>query len=485
MNITTVVGLIGMLSTSPEVDFSEYLKSTSYYEQYFAKVNNINDWNSYIKYHKSREIREKKNTSGDEIIDLMVYLNNKYSNYYWIRDDEKCALTSDVSNAIPVEVGIENIYDEHEFDIGINKAGLSDFTSYGGCGPIATIGILDYFSRYLGYKEIIKNPNNAEERIELITEVLNKTKFLSSSTYNSTGVSPFNYEDTFEKILKIRNLKNIINVSNHVTLFGSKLEKNWDLVVENINKGLPVTLCTGENGGEGAFSNHYTNIYGYETWKGMPRNGEEILTKRFIKARLNYGQFQEFYCDANILDIGLMSLITYDVNYNNSYQFKALDFAEEFVNTKGQGEYFFQEKSSSVNLINGLVLDTKRLRTSYIENKYLVLSPYRKNAGTAYLDITFPTSVSKMTYTSSMWSSKEGANLEKFKIQYYEDNEWKDHIEVKLNELTTLRDYQENFTLLFPKNVNRIRFYATYPNRIEETNKGRICLDNFVVEYNE
>jgi hypothetical protein len=278
-------------------------------------------------------------------------------------------------------------------------------------------------------------------------------------------------------------LSNIISSTDQWTLFGGQQENYWKQIVENIDNGLPVTLFTGMVCGDGDFSKHYTNIYGYETWTGLCKDNNEKIIKNFIKARLNWGRSSEYYCDADILNCGQLGIITYDVNYNNNYKFYDYDFAEEFVNTNMQGQYFFYTINEPVYLTNGKVLKTSRLRTSYIENQYLVLSPNKKNAGTSYLDITFPNYVSKLSFTASMWSNLEGAINEDFKIQYY-DNGWMNHVNIDTYNLSTLKNYPNSFQLLFPKDTNRIRFYATYSNPTSDRNKGRICLNNFKVEYN-
>ena len=48
-------------------------------------------------------------------------------------------------------------------------------STYGGCGPIAMMGIMHYFSSTLGYSEIINNPKDSAQRIELAYDVLSNT----------------------------------------------------------------------------------------------------------------------------------------------------------------------------------------------------------------------------------------------------------------------------------------------------------------------
>lgn len=103
-------------------------------------------------------------------------------------------------------------------------------------------------------------------------------------------------------------------------------------------------------------------------------------TKTFIKARLNWGRGTEYFCDADILNCGQLGIITYNINYSNVYTFNDYDFADEFTNDAGGGQYFFDSIHTPVSLSNGKIIQTTRLRTSYNENEYLVLSPNRKKA---------------------------------------------------------------------------------------------------------
>lgn len=492
-NLLVLLHLISLVSSNSTIEFSELVNHGTSNDISFANENSIADWDDYEEYmvmqmEQSNNTLKKRKGDGsdgsvsDSITNVEDYFNDNYSDFNWIRDEEQCGLTSDVSNHIPIEMQ-SPIFPTSDIDSAIIAAGVENETSYGGCGPIASLGIMDYFARYLGYDEIINDPTDSDKRVILASEVLSHTNFSIFGGTNNTLVWPWDYSSCFNTVMSNHGLSNIISASDQWTLFGGQQTNYWDQIKENIDDGLPVTLFTGMACGDGDFSQHYTNIYGYETWIGIPDDGGERLTKTFIKARLNWGRSSEYYCDADILNCGQLGIITYDVNYSNTYSFYDHDFAEEFVNDAGGGQYFFYTISEPVSLSNGKTLQTTRLRTSYIENEYLVLSPKRQDAGTAYLDITFPNAVSKLSFTASMWSGLEGAINENFKVQYY-DGGWQNHISIDPYDLSTLKDYPDSFQLLFPKDTSRIRFYATCSNPSGDRNKGRICLDNFMVKYN-
>lgn len=99
-----------------------------------------------------------------------LYLKNKYGTQNWNKGEHNT--TETVSNGIPIEMQGENHYEESVIKEICSELGLK--TTYGGCGPIAMIGMADFFARYLGYTEIIENPNDVEQQKELIREFLDK-----------------------------------------------------------------------------------------------------------------------------------------------------------------------------------------------------------------------------------------------------------------------------------------------------------------------
>ncbi len=491
-NIFLLANLIPLAFTEPICDFSIMIEHASQHDLQIMEQNSINDWESYFNYLANEGIyvndnSDIKRVSGSDdvssaITDPESHLNENYKDYYWIMDEDNSALTSDVSNAIPIEMQT-TLFPTEDIEAAVIVANVEEYTSYGGCASIASLGILDYFARYLDYKEIINDPTDTNERIILASTLLSHTDFSGFGDVDETLIWPWSCCSAFNEVIKHKGLGNQIVANDQWTLVGGKKSTYWKQIKKNINEGIPVTLCTGMESGNGLFARHYTNIYGYETWVGIPNNGGERLTKQFIKARLNFGESDEYYCDAEILDCAQTALITYKLNYNDSYTFSDSDFANYFVNQSGSGQYFFYNIDTPVTLPNGKIIQTSRLRTSFIENEYLVMSPNRKDAGTAYLDITFPHNISRLSFDSSMWSSLEGAIYESFSVQYFKDGEWIDQKIIDPYELSTLKSEPENFIVLFPKTTNRIRFYATHRKPTGDKNKGRICLDNFDVSY--
>lgn len=95
--------------------------------------------------------------------------------------------------------------------------------------------------------------------------------------------------------------------------------------------------------GGGVFGKHYTNIYGYQKWIGYDSNGNHH-EKYLLEARINDGNSTAWYCDDNILDTGMMGIIYYDINYNHTDYFSAVDFSS-FVNDNGRDSIFTTTKT--------------------------------------------------------------------------------------------------------------------------------------------
>lgn len=420
------------------------------------------------------------NDVSQSILDPEQYLKDEYGDYTWHKVSKR--LTSDVSNAIPLNMKGQD-FPASDFDEAVDRSGIS--SSYGGCGSIAMVGIFDYFARYLGYDTIMRDPTLSEDRIRLVTDV-----FREVSQFNvgkDTIVFPWDYKSACDTLIKRYGLKDVISCDSKGTLLSGGIKGDLlKIITEKIDEGLPVTMYTGLLSGSGNFAEHYTNIYGYEKWVGSKSNGE-VETKYLLEARLNlpWANDNIYFCDDDILDTGMMGIIYYDINYENSHSIVASDFAEEFVNSAGQGQYFYYEKTTPVTTASGYTFNTSRLRCSYIENQYLVLSTNRSGVVDAYLELDLPNYVQRLTFTSSLWSSMEAmGDNGHFSIQIYKGNQWQDYIVYDVKSMSLLKNYPNSHLVLFPIDTTKIRFYAKHDSPSGDRNNGRIVIDNIVIEYN-
>ena len=129
-------------------------------------------------------------------------------------------------------------FSKEDIDEAVLRAGVSNQTSYGGCGPIAAIGILDYFARYMGYNEIMENSTDSESRIQLATEVFKNTDYSILGNQEDTLVWPWAIADAFNEVIKNHGLENIITAEADWTLFAGSKEKFLNKLKSNLKREL-------------------------------------------------------------------------------------------------------------------------------------------------------------------------------------------------------------------------------------------------------
>lgn len=141
-------------------------------------------------------------------------------------------------------------------------------------------------------------------------------------------------------------------------------------------------------------------------------------------------------------------------------------------------QYFFYEKSANHN-INGFAFDTKRLRTGYIEEQYVNLSPNRNNAGLAYLEFDFQVPIYEISVYLSYWSASERYTLgvDSAYLQYMDKNgNWVTLLDILNGHLPTDRNTPKYFEYDIVEGTQKIRFIATKVTPNSDRNKGRICI---------
>lgn len=262
--------------------------------------------------------------------------------------------------------------------------------------------------------------------------------------------------------------------------------KKIEKVTNSIDSGLPATIYTAM-AGTGQMANHYVNAYEYQIWTGLDADGSRLANMVF-KVRLNWGKEQSYDCymDADLLKEPCTGVIYYTVA-GAHHLIRPSDFAKDFVNSNGQGQYFFYEKTASITTAEGLKIGTSRLRCSYIENEYLVLSAYRADAGLAYLEMDFDIGVKAINFDVSLWSGIERLGDDAYAKLYYKDADgnWLEAMELNLLTLSTSKAYPDNFYLTFPENTNGIRFEVYDANPSGDRNRGRVVLGDMIVFFSE
>lgn len=392
--------------------------------------------------------------------------------------------TEDVHGFKPIEMKGAS-FPEEDILSAIETSGSK--STYGGCGPIAMMGIMDFYARYFDYTTIMKDPYLSTCRRLLAHDILsNTTTYEIGFNEKSTFTMPGNYVQGFSKVMKLYGLDKQIT-AKATSIFGAPTKDELvSMAIESIDKGIPVTLYTGPFVGSGHFNAHYVNIYKYKTLTGKNSKNEPI-SKTVFCARLNWGLDDgEYYVDGDILDHGYCGLITYEVLNKNSL-IRPEDFSKAFVNSNGQGQYFFYEKKADIITSKGLELNTNRLRCGYIENQYLVLSAKRENAGLAFLEMNYDLTVTAMTYELALWSGLEELNIMEsdVRIEYKTlSGEWIAASEgIPIYEMSTLKNLPKIYHISFPVLTRGIKFVVKTDSPSGDRNKGRIVLGDMNLFY--
>lgn len=177
------------------------------------------------------------------------------------------------------------------------------------------------------------------------------------------------------------------------------------------------------------------------------------------------------------------SVTTFQLNeeyYKSQYTIQPNDWGFE-------NQYYYTSQDKNVT-VDGLDIETSRLRCGYIENEYINLSPRRENAGTAYLELEFENPVYQLDVYLSFWSNNERygtPNEAVAMIQYQKlcETPWITSLDLLTANLPTDRYNQTKYTLYFPGGTRKIRFYShfDYMSGLVDRNKGRISIGDITI----
>lgn len=171
-------------------------------------------------------------------------------------------------------------------------------------------------------------------------------------------------------------------------------------------------------------------------------------------------------------------------NYKKQQLLKPSDF-KNFVNYNNYSQYFNYLKEQKVELNDGFSFNTKRLRTSYILDKYLVLSANKENAGRAYIEYNFNKRIKEMDINLSLWSKKELLYKYDSKIFIEKKNSWGDWEFVCNIEIDDLPKDKDSSKLYSLKDLNSkdIRITVEKKNPSGTRNKGRLVIGDTVIKH--
>ena len=134
--------------------------------------------------------------------------------------------------------------------------------------------------------------------------------------------------------------------------------------------------------------------------------------------------------------------------------------------------------------MGNLNIFTERLRCGYIEDSYIVLSPRRDGAGSAYFEMNFDKKIYAFMYSVCLWSNSE--NLDGIAIIEVKDlnGNWNQIVDMKaINQLIKKSDGLNRYAVQCPSGIYGIRFKTT-ATATGDRNKGRLCIDDVVFSLN-
>lgn len=188
-----------------------------------------------------------------------------------------------------------------------------------------------------------------------------------------------------------------------------------------------------------------------------------------IGSAKNYFETGPYYSQEYRFDIPTSNdLIKYMDIVNTDYGFQ-----QEYVMTEVAKELTIGDK----------IVSTKRLRTGCISKDFIVMSPRRVGAGTAYLEYTFDTLIHEVSVDLSLWSATELLRpsdcTASFQYKSVETGEWITLVDL-LNDITLPTDklVPINYTFVLNEPALEIRFHSTAPQIGATNNTGRLCIGN-------
>lgn len=442
------------------------------------------------------------NATGDKIINIQDYLNSK--NTYDVNTlvKRESHSTAEVTNGIPINMQ-GNEFPESEVLTAVDLSTTD--SSYGGCGPIALIGMMHYLSKNMGYSEILNNPTNSTERIRLAREVFDNV--LTDTLFGSTLALPSNMVAGFNNLIAYYGLSSYLNANYEFDRSSDKKQEYINIIKEQIKKGMPIIVGFGDlpsnqQSGNSAFAWHYVNIYGYEIWEVENTSKGVTEEKMFIKARLNFsgnfsvkGQSYSYdddiiYADADILGASICTLIWVDITYDYNKTFTADDFASKFVDeSTGQESFVTTPKSAIVDKEN-YSISTKRLRCTYSNTKDILLSTNHIGSEEAFLEFKLNNEIRGLDFNIGLYSKNDNYNsiLINFQIAKLDKNGnivWYDYKDFNILDLPAKSEGLKKVRFVFNNGIFRFRIFVNNPYPTSTEDSGKIVLNNFIFKYDE
>ena len=293
------------------------------------------------------------------------------------------------------------------------------------------------------------------------------------------GLSTNNQSKLVKKYLNNSNLPYSYNSS--IGNWADRISNRQKDVIKNaINAGRPV-IANGHGHSVVAYGYDNDNVYINLGWgrTGCHATPWSTFTTSMFDftwdcGAIDFAITDHFHSD-NFFSKGLNQYICPCGATISHHLFKAEDFG--FKN-----QYYFYEKTYDFNL-DGVTLETKRLRCGYIEEESINLSCRRQNAGEAYLEFSLPTYFYGIKMDASYWGNNEYfSTTSTIQLQYFDGltSQWKSCYDLK--NISHDRTNKTSLNIKFDNMVSKVRIYCS-DFATGNSNRGRIALDNIELFY--
>ena len=143
---------------------------------------------------------------------------------------------------------------------------------------------------------------------------------------------------------------------------------------------------------------------------------------------------------------------------------------------------------------HNFAFETRRYRTGYIHDEYIVMSPIRNGFKEAFIEYRFSYAVTRIDVELSHWRETSHEWLTnstgEASVQYFWENQWVEKLDLLSSStaLPTNRNSHKFYKIEFDNPAYRVRFHAeTFSANANDSNRGRICIGNMAFypsEYN-
>lgn len=335
--------------------------------------------------------REKGSESGKYYPDIEITPNaHKISNSFYFEklNSMHAQNTGSTCTIIAAEI-LFGYYDTFYNDTIVSEEYDVHTTTY---SSATGLSIKD-FSQSPGVDDRLSNKHDFHDYLSDIA-----TNEVGDDPTTGGGMTALNQIKLIEKYLSKRNISYNMNTceGNLADMFSTRTET---LIKNAIDNDRPL-ITNGKKHSTVAFAYDDDYVWVHTGWGYIAATPWSTFDGN-LSDNLFFGCIDI----ASINEIHIHSNNYYAANKNLylcpcGQTYSSLDILPE--NYGFEPQYFFYDKNKTFT-VNNINFNTTRLRTGYIENEYINLSPQRIDAGSAYLECIFGRAVRKFDINLSYW----------------------------------------------------------------------------------